>query len=113
MIYQITIGQALIGLIAGVPSVAIAYLAYRRSQRVDTVAEQAGIATRDTTSIQQVVDGLNTLVQNLQEDNQVLRAKVLALEESLDRIIAECRDLRAQVHAMGEQIRTSTTGGTP
>lgn len=113
MIYQITIGQALIGLIAGFPSVTIAYLAYRRSQRVDTVAEQAGIATRSTESIQQVIDGLNTLIENLQEDNRVLRAKVRDLEERLTRIIADCQALRAEVHSLSEQIRRPTTGGTP
>lgn len=112
MIYLLTIEQALLGLVVAVPGTAVSYWAYRRGSRVDAVAEQAGIATRDTASIQQVVDGLNTLVGNLQEDNLVLRGKVLALEESLARIIADCEALRAQVHALSEQIRT-TTGGTP
>lgn len=86
-----------VALVAAVPSAALGLLGYRRSQRNDEVAEQAGIATSQHSSIGQVVDGLDRLVENLQEDNRALREHVRELNVKLDRIIQECQDLKTQV----------------
>jgi len=76
---------ALIGLIIAIPSAALGYLGYRRSMRVDKVAEQAGIATTHATSIGQVVDGLNKLTANLQSDNEILRQQVVEIRLAVER----------------------------
>jgi len=104
---EVTLQQALIGLVVSVPSVLLAYFGFRRSQKVDTIAQQAGIATNTKESIQQVIDGLNSLVDALQEDNKVLREKVLNLERKLDKVIEDCVALKAEVHDLSQQIMSS------
>lgn len=79
---------AFVGLVIALPATAIGYLGYRRSRNLDRVAEQAGIATTNVTSIGQVVDGLNKIIVNLQEDNEDLRGEVISLRERLDALSA-------------------------
>jgi hypothetical protein len=69
-----------IGIAVTVPSVVLGYLGYRRARQIDKVAAQAGIATSQNASIGQVVDGLNTIIANLQEDNRVLRQAIADLQ---------------------------------
>jgi hypothetical protein len=91
---------AVIGLLVGLPSAALGYLAYRQSQKKDKIAEQAGIATVESGTIGQVIGGLNDLVGRLQEDNAILRTKVDHLNEKLDLIIAQCEELKAEIAAL-------------
>lgn len=88
---------AVVGLIVAIPSGILGYLGYRRSRHVDAVAEQAGVQSSQSTSIGQVVDGLNALVGNLQEDNRALRDHVKELNTKLDLIISECQGLKQQI----------------
>jgi hypothetical protein len=76
----------LIALIIAAPSAAVAFLGYRRSVRVDQVAAQAGIATRDSVSIGQVVEGLNLIIGRLRDDNNELRAEIERLKAQFDAI---------------------------
>lgn len=96
---------AVIGLLVAIPSSALGYLGYRRSRQNDLVAEQAGIATTQNTSIGQVIAGLDGLVANLQEDNKALREawreNVKELNSKIDVLVAEVQDLKRQL-AVGE-----------
>lgn len=80
-------------------STGVAVLAYTRSKRVDAVAEQAGIRTDASHSIDQVVTGLNNLVSALQVDNNALRgvvenleAKIVGLHDEIIKLRQEVRD---------------------
>lgn len=75
---------AVVGLILAIPSSIFAYLAYRRSHRVDEVAKQAGQATEHGMSIDRVIAGMNTVIVNVQKDNEDLRKDVDRLEQRLD-----------------------------
>lgn len=82
---------ALTGLVVAVTallSVGVAYLGYRRAVRGDKAAEAAGIATAQTTSIGQVMEGLTTIGDALRRDNADLRAEVAALKASVSEIRA-------------------------
>jgi len=76
---------AVIGLLIGLPSALLGYLAYRRGTRSDKAAAQATISVAQSGSITQVIDGLNSLVGALQNDNAALRVAHESLREALDR----------------------------
>lgn len=71
----------LVALVAAAFGAVPAYLAYKRGSKKDAVAAQAGIATAAQGTISQVIDGLNTLIENLQSDNAVLRDSLRKCEE--------------------------------
>jgi len=84
---------AVVGLLVALPSAAIAYLAYRRGMRADAVAATATVATVQSGSVAQVIDGLNALVAALQTDNRTLRktierleARVILMQDAIDRL---------------------------
>jgi hypothetical protein len=74
-----------LALVAAFPSLLLGYLAYKRAQKVDAIAEQAGIATVESGTIGQVIDGLNRLIANLQTDNEVLRNALAYCEKLRER----------------------------
>lgn len=90
-----------VGILVAIPSSALGFLGYRRSRHNDLVAEQAGIATTQNTSIGQVIAGLDGLVANLQEDNKALREawreNVKELNSKIDGLVAEVQDLKRQL----------------
>jgi len=69
-------------------------LAYRLARKKDDIAEQAGISTTYTTSIQQVVDGLNTHIENLRKDNADLRLQ----------LSQERKERREEIQALNKRI---------
>lgn len=88
--------------VVAVPATVAGVFGYRRSMRIDAVAEQAGIASTQSASIGHVVEGLDKLVANLQEDNRALREHVKELNVKLDRIIQECRDLKTELARLAQ-----------
>lgn len=92
---------AVVGVIVAIPATAIGYIGYRRSVHNDKVAEEAAIATTQNTSIGQVIDGLNTIVFNLREDNKALRESwredVRELNLKVDELVDEVKDLKRQL----------------
>lgn len=92
---------AVVGLLVAIPSASLGYLGYRRSRQNDLVAEQAGIATTQNTSIGQVIAGLDGLVANLQEENGRMRTAwredVQELKAKIDLLVAEVQDLKRQL----------------
>lgn len=108
-------------------SVIVGVLVYRRGSKADKIAEQAGIATTNVTSIGQVVDGLNKVIINVQSDNADLRTRVISLQETVDEIRARLDkveagnvDLRAKnrelerenltLHAENDSLRVEILG---
>src|SRR5688572_27423201 len=89
-----TVVQALL---IGLPATVLGLLAYRRSRRVDAVAAQSGIATETRAGTAQIIEGLNHLIDNLQEDNAVIRADFKYLTTRLDTVIEERDALRREV----------------
>jgi peptidoglycan hydrolase CwlO-like protein len=84
--------EVLAALVIGLPSLAIGLLAYRRSRKVDAVSEQSGASSNHRAGTAQVIEGLNELIDNLQEDNKGFRADIRYLTDRLDTITKE-RDL--------------------
>lgn len=84
-------------LIIGIPSFLLGYLAYKRSKKVDKVTEQSGAITETRAGTQQVIEGLNSLLDNLQEDNTSFRADVRYLTDKLDTCYREREELKREV----------------
>lgn len=90
-----------IAITAGLPSIVVAVLTYRRSTKVDSVAAQAGIATESRAGTAQIIEGLNGLIDNLQEDNVAFRDEVRYLTGRMTELIAEgdaCRRKLNDLH---------------
>lgn len=69
----------LAAMLAAFVSGVLGLLGYRRSMHNDEVAERAGIASTQSASIGQVIDGQDKLIENLQAANLVLRQENAAL----------------------------------
>lgn len=94
-------------ILIGLPATILGILAYRRSRKVDAVAEQSGVATETRAGIAQIIQGLNDMIENLQEDNQVFRAegKDWAVRiKNLDMDFAtRLRDLTVRLDAISQE----------
>lgn len=95
---------AVVGLLVGLPSALLGYLVYRRSVRSDDVAAQAGIASTQVTSIGQVVDGLNKIIENQRTDIADLRGEAILLRERIESVAGRLDTARAQILELKEQI---------
>lgn len=89
--------EALVALIAAVPAFLIGFLAYRRSLKVDEVSEQSGLASNHRAGTAQVIEGLNKLIDQLQEDNESFRRDIKDLAARLVVITAERDALKLEV----------------
>lgn len=76
---------AVIALVAATPSLILGILAYRKSRAVDKVTERTQEATERIGGINQLLEGMDKHIRNLQEDNKGLR-------ESLEASRQECRE---------------------
>ena len=72
----------------------VAWWGYRRSIRVDAVSEKSGVATETRAGTAQIIDGLNSLVDQLQEGTASHRETIKFLTERIDRVLAENVELR-------------------
>lgn len=81
----------------GLPATILGILAYRQSRKVDAVAEQSGVATETRAGTAQIIEGLNNLVDNLQEDNKVFRDELKYLTQTLGAVVLERDELRKEV----------------
>lgn len=89
--------QVIYGLLIGLPSFLLGYLAYRRARKVDQVAAQSGVATETRAGTTQIIEGLNQLIDNLQDDNRTFREDIKYLTLRLDVIIKERDHLRREL----------------
>lgn len=79
----------------------LGWFGYRRSKKADTVAEKAG-------AVEQIINGLNILVENLQEDNKDLRSTVSELKDALEKALKERDDAKKDLKTL--QRKYGTTG---
>lgn len=96
-----------VGFAAPVVALVVAYLGYRRSRRVDAVTEQSGVATETRAGTQQIIEGLNRLIDQVQDDNTGFRddlkqcaARVEAIGVRLEKVTAERDELRKDLARM-------------
>lgn len=96
----------LLALIAAVPSFILGYLAFRRAVKVDKTTEQSGVAVAQLGAVNQIIDGLNQLIDNLQEDNVILRKGLIDVGTKLESAITERDSLRDELRSInGKYIR--------
>jgi len=93
-----------IGLLIGLPSAALGYLAYRRGTRSDKAAAQATISVAQSGSITQVIDGLNKLVLALQDDNAALRTTYAALRAAHDELKEKLDQSEMRVSELAKMV---------
>lgn len=103
---------AFVGLAIGMPSFFLGYLAYRRSVRVDQISEQSGIATSTRAGTAQIIEGLNQLIDNLQDDNKNFRDDIKYLTLRLDQISNERDALKAELSRMHKMYGDDLHHGT-
>lgn len=80
-----------------VPALVIALFQLRRSRQVDAVAEKSGVAANGRAGTAQIIEGLKTLVEALQSDNDDFREDIKALVIRLDVITVERDALKLEV----------------
>lgn len=90
---SITAGPIVALLAAGV-----GFLVYRRSLVVDKLTEQSRVASAQVGAVQQVIEGLNKLIDNLQEDNKALRADIHDLNSRI-------REMRNTYETLEDEVR--------
>lgn len=66
--------------------VIVGYLTHKRSLRVDKITEQSGVTTESRAGTAQIIEGLNQLIDNVQEDNQGFRDDLRACAARLDEV---------------------------
>lgn len=91
-------------IVAGVgilSSFVLGYLGWKDAHKKDT-------ATQSNTAVEQVINGLNDLVNNLQGDNKTLRIQVKELGDALQTVTKERDQLREEVRQLHAQYGTSS-----
>lgn len=78
----------------------LGFFGYRRSRTADKVAEKAG-------AIDQVINGLNILVDQLQDDNKILRESVKELRNALIETTEERDKLKKELKALNKKYGTA------
>lgn len=105
------IDPALAGLLTAAGGVGIAYLAHRAGRRKDRVTEQSGVVTQDRAGTAQIIEGLNLLIDQLQEDYARIREDLQRCAARLDPIATRLEEALREIarlrHKYGEN------GGTP
>lgn len=95
---------ALVGLIVGLPATVLGVIALRRTMKVDRDAAATAAISAGATAARDVVKGLNTLIDNLQEDNQMLRKEQARLQEKIIQVENDCRGIRAELKALNQTV---------
>lgn len=103
---------AVIGLLIAVPSFVLGLLGYLRSRKVDEVAEQSGAASQDINKVGQVIDGLNSLVTSLQDDNKTLRQEIEGLRSRLAELRASYEKMEGEIDALKNAWRSASASDT-
>lgn len=90
------------GIITAVATGTFAFLKFRQSQKVDATSAQSGIASNHRAGTQQVIEGLNQLVDQLQEENGRLLTEASSRATRLEAATLEVARLRKLYGANGE-----------
>lgn len=89
--------QLWMGLGLAIPATVLGVLGYQRSRKVDAVSAQSGVASDSREGTAQVIAGLNSLIDQLQEDYTGARADIKALKERVEAVILERDALKVEV----------------
>lgn len=89
-------------IIVAIPSFTLGFLIYRHSIKVDKVTEQSGIVSAQTAGVNQVITGLNSLIDNLQIDNKTLRESLTSLSLRLKEITDDNKALKLEIDALNK-----------
>lgn len=92
--------EIVIAVIAALSSTILGVLTYRRSVKVDAVAAQVSTTNESRAGTAQIIEGLNGLIDNLQEDNAVIRIEVRYLTDRLAQFVEERDKLKSELHAI-------------
>lgn len=94
-------GQIITSVWAGAASLTVGILGYLHSKKVDATAAQAGVTSETRAGTAQIIDGLNGLVDQLQEDNtalrEALRDQAKHYVERLDEIDRKCALMKTEL----------------
>lgn len=101
---------AIIGLVIGVPSFIIGILGYRRATKIDKATEKAAVIAAQTGSVGQVIAGLNTLIENLQEDNKAWRDNFKELSIKLAEVVKERDMIQKELNLLKKKYDINDNG---
>lgn len=87
----------IVALVGAAVSLTIAFLGHRRSKLVDATSAQSGVASNHRAGTAQVLEGLNDLVDQLQEDNQSFRLDIKDLAARLNVVTLERDALKLEL----------------
>lgn len=79
--------------LVAIPTTLLGYLIFLHSRKVDKRSEVS-------VALAQVTDGLNRLIDNLQEDNKTIRAEVRYCAERLAAVVLERDGLREELRQL-------------
>lgn len=83
---------AVLLLLGAIPGFTLGILGYWRSRQVDKATEKTEFILAQSTAVQQVISGLNQLIDALQQDNKELRENIKIIAIKLSEVVNE-RDL--------------------
>lgn len=86
-----------VALVGGSVSLTAAVMGYRRSKVVDATSAQSGAANNHRAGTAQILEGLNDLIDQLQENNETIRSDIKDLAARLQVVTAERDALRIEV----------------
>lgn len=88
--------QVLGGLALAIPATALGYMTYRLSRKKDAVSEQSGVASNHRAGTEQVIQGLNLLLDQAQETIKDDREIKALLEAKIKQFLADNEACRAE-----------------
>lgn len=92
----------IVAVVGAVVSLAIGILGHRRSVSVDATSAQSGVASNHRAGTQQIIEGLNGLVNQLQEENERLRTEAAGRATRLEAMTIEVARLRKKYADNGD-----------
>lgn len=95
-------GELLGALAVAVPSLIIGLMTYLRSRTVDAVSAQSGAASNNRAGTAQIIEGLNNLIDQIQEENKRLRTEAEGRATRLELLTLEVARLRKKYADNGE-----------
>lgn len=102
--------DAILAILIGVPSLVIGLLSWVRSRKVDAVAAQSGALTETRAGTAQIIEGLNLLIDQLQDDNKTFRDDIKYLTLRLDAIAKERDELRRELNRLQRKYGENGNG---
>lgn len=97
-----------VALVGGSVSLTAAVMGYRRSKVVDATSAQSGAANNHRAGTAQILEGLNDLVDQLQEDNASFRLDIKDLAARLNVVTLERDALKLEVARLKKRYRDDT-----